>query len=98
MTRIVVDPGELKRVAGFSAETAVAYAETAAALRDRPLPPMPAGLAAAIETGVAGATDRLDELSARLDAMAFLLRARAAVVDGDASAGLLLELGGDLNG
>ena len=98
MSRIVVDPDELKRVAGFIAEAATAYADTASAIRDRDIPEMPPTLTDAITTGLQRAAGRLDELSTRLDGSAFLLRERAAIVDGDAAARVVLEIGRDLNG
>ncbi len=98
MNRIVVDPDELKRVASYVAEAAAAYSELAADLRARELPEMPAQLADAIDAGIGRVAARLEDLSARLDGSAFLVRARAAIVDGDATSRLLLTIGRDLDG
>lgn len=97
MTRIVLDPGELKRVAGYIAEASVAYSDIASNLQQRDLPEMPPPLTDAVAGGLARAAERLGDLGGRLDASALLLRTRAAVVDGDASADMLLRLGRDLN-
>lgn len=97
MSRIVVDPDELKRVAGFISEAATAYSGAASSLRDHELPEMPAPLQEAIAAGIDRAAGRLDDLSARLDGSAFLLRERAAIVDGDAAGRVVLEIGRDLD-
>ena len=97
MTRIVLDPNELNRVAGYITEAAVSYADIASSLQHRDLPEMPETLGAAVGAGLARAAARLDDLGGRLEASAVLLQTRAAVVEGDASADLLLGLGRDLN-
>ena len=97
MTRIVLDPNELNRVAGYITEAAVSYSEIASSLQQRDLPEMPETLTAAVGAGLTRVAERLDDLGGRLDASAHLLRTRAAVVDGDASAEFLLGLGRDLN-
>lgn len=94
----MVDPDELKRVAGFIAEAGAAYSDAASTLRERELPDMPETLREAIHTGIERAAGRLDDLSARLDGSAFLLRERAAIVDGNAAGRTVLEIGRDLNG
>lgn len=98
MTRIVVDPEELKRLATYIDEAGVAYSGIAADLAAREMPDMPPVLAEAVAAGIERVIDRLGELRTRLDGTAYLLRTRAAIVDGDGSARLLLEMGRDLDG
>ena len=83
MTRIVIDPDQLHRVAGFMTEAADDYSHRARQLRSRALPPMPASVAANVEEGVASVSRSLEEGAARLDAEAMLLRLRAAIFSGD---------------
>ena len=83
MTRIVIDPDQLYRVAGFMTEAAEDYSEHAHGLRSRALPPMPAAVAANVETAVASVARSVEDAAARLDAEAVLLRLRAAIFSGD---------------
>ena len=97
MTRIVVDPEELKRLATFVAEASTSYSDMATELTARDLPAMPDVLADAVSSGLARVGERLDGLSASLDGMAFLLRSRAAMLDGDLASRVVLRIGSDLN-
>ena len=83
MTRIVIDPDQLYRVAGLMTEAADDYSERARQLRTRALPAMPAAVLANVEPAVGSVAHSLDDAAARLDAEAVLLRLRAAIFTGD---------------
>lgn len=91
MSRIVVDPDELKRVAGYIAEAADAYSDVARELLERPRPAMPERLATAVDGGLRHAHDALEALSGRLTAEAYLLRTRASIVESGIASDLLLR-------
>lgn len=97
MTRIVLDPKDLKRGADHIAEASVAYSKIASSLQQRELPEMPSTLAAAVASGLSNAAQRLDDLASRLEASALSLQERAAAVEGDVTEDMLLELSRDLN-
>ena len=93
MTRVVLDPGELNRVADQVDEAATAYLEIGRGVTDRVLPAMPAPIADAIASGLATAGARLEDLSSKLNAQAYLLRTRAAIVENEIASQLLMNLG-----
>jgi hypothetical protein len=93
MTRVVVDPDELVRVAGQVEEAGRAYLEAGRGVTDQVLPAMPQQVAEAIAAGLASAGARLEELSTRLDAQAYLLRTRAAIIENETASQLLLNVG-----
>lgn len=95
MTRIVVDPEELKRIAGYAAEAAAAYAAIGTEIAELALPEIPAGVREPVAAGLARAADRLARLSSQLDGQAFLLRARASLLENETVARMLLDVGGD---
>ena len=97
MTRIVVDPDELKKNATYVAEASSVYSGLAEDLRSRELPQMPRVLTDSVTAGLDGVAKRLDNLSASLDGIAFLLRSRAAMLDGDLASRLVLQIGRDLH-
>ena len=86
MSRIVVDPENLSKVARVLVEAGDDYARRASLLRGRPLPSMPPATASNVMSGLAEVTKRLDDTSTRLEMEAFLLRMRAAMVSGDTGA------------
>ena len=93
MTRIVLDPEELVRVAGYASETANAYEREAIELAHPVLPAMPSYVAANVSDGLGRAAGGLRALAPRLDAEALELRLRAAIASGDiAGMGLALLL------
>ena len=81
MTRIVLDPGELDRFAGFAAEAADDHAARAARFRSMELPEMPADAAALAGEGLSRIADDLDRLATTLYAEALMLRSRAGLLD-----------------
>ncbi|MDQ3941269.1 MAG: hypothetical protein M3238_07965 [Actinomycetota bacterium] len=83
MNRIVLDPAELYKMATQMVEAGDDYTNRARTLRARPVPDMPPSIAAGVVDGLAEVGARLERTAARLEAEAFLLRMRAAIVSGD---------------
>lgn len=82
MTRIVIDPDELLKVARFMTEAADEHARVGRELTTRTLPPMPAALAATVASGLGSVARTLDDTAARLETEAAMLRLRAAILSG----------------
>ncbi|HET7482155.1 MAG TPA: hypothetical protein VFK89_04775 [Actinomycetota bacterium] len=97
MTRIVLDPAELGRVADQILQTSDAYREIAGSIRDRARPEMPEALADAIGAGLDGVLARIETLSSGLDAQCYLLRTRAAVLESEIASRVLLDVGRELD-
>lgn len=95
MTRIVVDPVELSKLADFAGEAADVYATVGRGLVEQVLPPMPPVLASAIGAGLARAAERLESLGSRLNGQAYLLRTRASIIENEVASHLLLNVGRD---
>ncbi len=83
MTRIVIDPDELLRVARFMTEAADEHARIGRELTSRQLPPMPAAVAATVTSGLNSVGRVLEDAAARLETEAVMLRLRAAIFSGD---------------
>ena len=99
MTRIVIDPDELIKVARFITEAADDYEHKAREIGTRTLPPMPAPVAAAVASELGAVTTSLGNTAARLQTEAVMLRLRAAIFSsgaGTAAVGGLLSFAGSL--
>ena len=81
--RIVLDPGELDRFAGFLVDSADDHGSRGARLRAMAmeLPAMPPEVASSVRAGVERVARDLEGLSGSLYAEALVLRARAAALD-----------------
>lgn len=101
MTRIVIDPDELIKVARFITEAADDYEHRARDIGTRTLPPMPAALAATVASELGSVTTTLEDAAARLQTEAVMLRLRAAIFSagsGTAAVGGLRSFAGTLGG
>lgn len=83
MTRIVIDPDELLKVARFMTEAADERGRIGRELRSRTLPAMPAAVAATVASGLDSVARNLEDAAARLETEAVMLRLRAAIFSGD---------------
>jgi hypothetical protein len=77
VTRIVIDPADLRRGARTLEDTAIAYRQSALRLRGLPLPEMPAGVSAAVTSAITRASVTLDMQVLPLALEADELRRRA---------------------